>query len=55
VVGGVGPADDDHAGVLIDGVAWESPAGFDHFGSFGTARATDPRRADGPRASESRR
>ena len=55
VVGGVGPADDDHAGVLIDGVAWESPAGFDHFGSFGTARATDPRRADDPRASESRR
>lgn len=41
VVGGVGLADDDHAGVLVDGAVWESPAGFDHFNS--------------PRASESRR
>ena len=41
VIGGVARADDDHAGVLVDGAVWESPAGFDHFSS--------------PRASESRR
>ena len=55
VVGAAGFADDDHSGVLMDGAVWESPAGFDHFRSFGTARATDARSADGPRASESRR
>ena len=55
VVGAAGFADDDHPGVLVDGAVWESPAGFDHFRSFGTARATDARSADGPRASESRR
>ena len=55
VVGAAGFADDDHPGVLMDGAVWESPAGFDHFRSFSTARATDARSADGPRASESRR
>ena len=55
VVGAAGFADDDHPGVVMDGAVWESPAGFDHFRSFGTARATDARSADGPRASESRR
>jgi thiamine-monophosphate kinase len=55
LVGAAGFADDDHPGVLMDGAVWESPAGFDHFRSFGTARATDARSADGPRASESRR
>jgi thiamine-monophosphate kinase len=55
VVGAAGLADDDHSRVLVDGAVWESPAGFDHFRSFGTARATDARSADDPRASESRR
>jgi hypothetical protein len=32
-VGGVGQADHDHAGVLVDGAVWEVPGGFDHFGS----------------------
>jgi thiamine-monophosphate kinase len=41
VVGGVSLADDDHAGVLVDGAAWESAAGYDHFGS---PRASEPRR-----------
>jgi thiamine-monophosphate kinase len=55
VVGEVRAADDDQAGVLVDGVVWESASGFDHFRSSATARATDARTADGPRASESRR
>jgi thiamine-monophosphate kinase len=55
VVGGVSDANDDQAGVLVDGAVWESASGFDHFKSFGTARATDARSADGPRASESHR
>jgi thiamine-monophosphate kinase len=55
VVGGVSAADDDQAGVLVDGAVWESASGFDHFKSFGTARGTDARSADGPRDSESRR
>jgi thiamine-monophosphate kinase len=55
VVGGVGPAKDDQAGVLVDGAGWESASGFDHFRSSGTARATDARSAGGPQASESRR
>ena len=33
VVGGVGRADHDHAGVLVDGAVWEVPGGFDHFRS----------------------
>jgi thiamine-monophosphate kinase len=41
VVGGVGLADDDHVGVLVDGAVWESPAGFDHFRS---PRASEPGR-----------
>jgi thiamine-monophosphate kinase len=41
VVGGVSLADDDHAGVLVDGAVWESAAGYDHFGS---PRASEPRR-----------
>ena len=55
VVGAVGVADNDHPRILVDGAVLGSPAGFDHFRSFGTARATDARSADGPRASESRR
>jgi thiamine-monophosphate kinase len=55
VVGAVGVADNDHPRVLVDGAVWDSPAGFDHFRSIGTARATDTRSAEGPRASESRR
>ena len=46
VIGAVGRADVDRTGVLVDGAAWEAPAGFDHFGSRGTARATDARSAD---------
>jgi thiamine-monophosphate kinase len=53
VVGAVGRADDDHSGVLVDGAAWESAAGFDHFRSVGSARATDARSAEN--ASEPRR
>ncbi len=41
IVGGVSLADDDHAGVLVDGAVWESAAGYDHFGS---QRASEPRR-----------
>jgi thiamine-monophosphate kinase len=41
VIGGVNPASEGQAGVLVDGAAWESVSGFDHFSS--------------PRASESRR
>jgi thiamine-monophosphate kinase len=55
VVGAVGRADDDHSGVLVDGVAWESAAGFDHFRSSGTARAAAAGSADSPRISEPRR
>jgi thiamine-monophosphate kinase len=55
VVGAVGRADDDHSGVLVDGVAWESAAGFDHFRSSGTARTADARSADSPKISEPRR
>jgi thiamine-monophosphate kinase len=55
VVGAVGRADDDHSGVLVDGVAWESTAGFDHFRSSGAARATDARSADSLKTSEPRR
>jgi thiamine-monophosphate kinase len=54
-VGRVLHADGDHAGVLVNGAVWESPAGYDHFRSFGTARATDARSADGPRPSETSR
>jgi thiamine-monophosphate kinase len=53
VVGAVGRADDDHSGVLVDGAAWESAAGFDHFRSVGSARASDARSA--ANASEPRR
>jgi thiamine-monophosphate kinase len=53
VVGAVSRADDDHSGVLVDGAAWESAAGFDHFRSVGSARATDARSA--ANASEQRR
>jgi thiamine-monophosphate kinase len=53
VVGAVGRADDDHSGVLVDGTAWESAAGFEHFRSVGSARATDARTAEN--ASEQRR
>jgi thiamine-monophosphate kinase len=55
VVGAVSRADDDHSGVLVDGLAWESTAGFDHFRSSGTARATDARYADSLKTSEPRR
>jgi thiamine-monophosphate kinase len=55
VIGAVGRADVDHPGVLVDGAAWESPAGFDHFGSRGTARATEARSANDLKASEPRR
>jgi thiamine-monophosphate kinase len=55
VVGEVSAANDDQGTVRVDGVVWESASGFDHFRSFGTARPTDARSADGPRASESRR
>jgi thiamine-monophosphate kinase len=55
VVGIVARADVDHPSVLVDGAAWESPAGFDHFGSRATARATDARSADDVKASELRR
>ena len=41
VVGDVGPADDDRAGVLVDGAVWEAAAGFDHFSS---PRAVEPRK-----------
>ena len=37
----VRPADDDHAGVLVDGAVWESAAGFDHFRS---PQPEEPRR-----------
>jgi len=40
-VGVVEVPDDDHAGVVVDGMVWELPAGFDHFRT--------------PRPSESRR
>ncbi len=54
VVGAVGRADDDdHSGVLVDGAAWESAAGFDHFRSVGSARATNAPSA--VKASEPRR
>jgi thiamine-monophosphate kinase len=55
VIGVVGRADVDHPGVLVDGAAWETPAGFDHFGSRGTARATDTRSANDRKASEPRK
>lgn len=38
VVGGVSPEDDDQAGVLVDGAAWESASGFDHFRSSESRR-----------------
>ena len=38
VVGGVSPGDDDQAGVLVDGAAWESASGFDHFRSSESRR-----------------
>ena len=56
VVGAVTRADVDHPGVLVDGAAWvESPAGFDHFGSRATARATGARSPDDVKATEPRR
>ncbi len=38
VVGSVSPGDDDQAGVLVDGAAWESASGFDHFRSSESRR-----------------
>jgi thiamine-monophosphate kinase len=38
VIGAVGPQDEDQVGVLVDGAAWESASGFDHF------RASESRR-----------
>ena len=54
-VGVVGQADVDNPRVLVDGAAWESPAGFDHFGSRATANATEARSADVVKPSEPRR
>jgi hypothetical protein len=41
VIGAVKVAADDHAGVLVDGAGWDSPAGFDHFSPL---RASELRR-----------
>jgi thiamine-monophosphate kinase len=41
VVGDVTVTDDDQAGVLVDGVVWESAAGFDH---FSPSRVSESRR-----------
>ena len=41
VIGRVLVADHDQSRVLVDGAAWEAPAGFDHFGS---ARVPEMRR-----------
>jgi thiamine-monophosphate kinase len=38
VIGDVGPAHEDQAGVLVDGAVWEAASGFDHF------RASESRR-----------
>jgi thiamine-monophosphate kinase len=38
VIGAVDPPDEDQVGVLVDGAAWESASGFDHF------RASEARR-----------